>query len=209
MKRTAVAAAALLSLTSWSAQADEYTGWRAGLAAAFSNIDSDQINLKDNTVGFKIHGQYQFSEFFGLEGAYYTSGDFTQFIPGTGNAKFSLNGFMLEGIGYLPAWFGEDLRFYGKFGYYNFDDNLSVDGTSKSSGREDGVTIGMGTTIKISRNFNVRGDFDWFDADIGNLWSVNLGVEYLFGQHRHRSAQPAATPASAPPAPAGDAAATE
>jgi Outer membrane protein beta-barrel domain len=205
MKRTAMAGAALLALVSWSAQADDYTGWRAGLAATFGNFDSDAFNLKDNTVGFKLHGQYQFGEFFGVEGAFYTSGDYSQFIPGTGSAKQSFSGFMVHGIGYLPAWFGEDLRFYGKLGYYNFTDDLSVNNVAQPNGREDGVAVGAGATLKISKNFDVRGDFDWFNADVGSLWSINLGVEYLFGHHRKTHS----TPASAPAAPANAAPTTE
>ena len=194
MKRPAMAAAALLGLVSWTAHADEYTGWRAGLAATFGNFDSDKINLKDNAVGFKLSGQYQFSEFFGVEGAWYTSGDYTQLIPVTGNTKESFSGIMAEGIGYLPSWFGDDLRFYGKLGYYNFSNDLSQGGVSVASGREDGVTLGAGATIKISNNFDVRGDFDWFDADSGSMWSLNIGVEYLFGHHRRhaKAAAPAA-----------------
>lgn len=209
MKRTAMAAAALLALVSWSAQADDYTGWRAGLAATFGNFDSDAFRLKDNTVGLKINGQYRFGEFFGVEGAYYSSGDFSQFVPGTGSIKQSFSGVMLQGIGYLPAWFGDDLRFYGKLGYYNFADDLSQSGSRLASGHEDGATIGGGATVKISRNFDVRADLDWFDADVGTLWSFNLGVEYLFGQHKHRSKHVASEPAGTAPTRAGDADASE
>ena len=35
--------------------------------------------------------------------------------------------------------------------------------------------------MEISENLAIRADVDWFDADVGDLFSVNLGIQYRFG----------------------------
>ncbi len=46
----------------------------------------------------------------------------------------------------------------------------------------------------MSEQFAVRAEGDWFDIDDGDLWAINLGIEYLFG--RPAQAEPVAAVAA-------------
>jgi len=55
-----------------------------------------------------------------------------------------------------------------------------------------------GAIWSVSDRFGFRADFDWFNADVGDLWTINLGVEYYFG------GSPKADRSAAPPAEAAE-----
>jgi hypothetical protein len=200
-----IALAALLAAVSGSALANDAAGWHAGASATFGDFSSKvaDIPLNDNTIGFKGYVQYQFNKYLAVEGAYYTSGQFSSDIkPGVagGDAKLRLHGGMGDVLGYVPWISSEDLKFFGKIGYFDFTDNLSVDGNTVSSASENGVTLGAGAVVKVSDQFDVRADFDWFDADVGHLWSLNLGVQYNFGARHKASGGAGKAPAAEAPA---------
>jgi hypothetical protein len=166
-------------------------GLRAGIAAAFGNFDGADVPdetlgsgfIDDNTVGFKAHAQYQFNDWFALEGAYHTTSDFEEQEPNELPAEelsLSFTGFSFQAVGYLP-WRSEDVQGYVKVGYFDFDDELSTATATTSTSAERGLAAGGGMVIEISERIGVRGDFDWFDMDVGDLWSINLGFEYYFG----------------------------
>jgi hypothetical protein len=186
MKRTAMLA--LLGLASWSAQADhDVPGWRIGAAASFSDFewrDGEFDLIKDSAVGVKLFTQYQFNSWLGIEGAYHNTGDFEELstapAPNDGNLDLQFDGFSVAAIGYLPVE-SEGIRLYGKAGLYDFDSEISRNGVSGASGSENGLMFGAGAAIDVSDRFGIRADFDWFDAEVGDLWAVNLGIEYFFG----------------------------
>jgi outer membrane protein OmpA-like peptidoglycan-associated protein len=215
MKRTAMVA--VLGLLSWSAQAaHDVPGWRVGAAASFSDFDwtdGDTDLIKDSTVGVKLYTQYQFNDWFGIEGAYHNTGDFEELSTdqnNPGELELSFDGFSAALIGYVPVP-SEEIKLYGKVGLYDFDDELSLNGTVTSNSSEDGLMAGAGAMIEIADNFGIRADFDWFDAEVGDIWSVNLGLEYFFGGKKAVAAAAAPVAAAAvseeppPPPPPADA----
>ncbi|MEZ5563651.1 MAG: outer membrane beta-barrel protein [Gammaproteobacteria bacterium] len=190
MKRVAVLG--LLGLVSWSAHADmNAPGWRAGIAASFANFKGDDVPapelgdgfIDDNSVGFKAYAQYKINDWFGLEGAYHNTGEFEDKsksldLPGKLNLSFS--GFSAQGLLYVPSP-SEDVQLYVKAGFYDFDDELDQNSSTISSSSESGLVGGAGAVIEFSENLGIRADVDWFDAEVGNLFSVNLGIQYRFG----------------------------
>lgn len=199
MKRTAIAV--LLGLASLSVAAKDVPGWSAGVAASFGDFewtDGDLDLIKDSTVGVKVFGQYQFNGWLGLEAAYHNTGDFEELSkapePNDGNLDLRFDGFSLAAVGYVPLNL-EDIRLYGKVGMYDFDSEISRNGVVTSNGSESGLMFGAGAVISVGEKFGIRADFDWFDADVGDLWAVNLGLEYYFGGSGGKSA------GSAPPPP--------
>lgn len=185
MKRFAVAA---LGLVAFAAHAEEHEAdgglWRLGAAAAFANYDRDDGSLDDSVAGFKLSAQYQFNNWWGIEGAYLSTGDFetsqATVGPGSGpSTKQSYSGFSIAGVVHLP-WDNEDIDLYAKVGFFDLDANLAQSDVIISSGREDGLLIGGGAAITITDQFGIRAELDWYDVDIAELWSVNLGVEYRF-----------------------------
>jgi hypothetical protein len=215
MKRTVMAG--VLALASWTAQADQgVPGWRLGVAASFADFQWDHGTvdvIDDSSVGAKLYTQYQFSSWLGLEGAYHHTGEFSDDVAfssdpntPTGAYDLSFNGFSVAAIGYLPFDLPEDeIQFYGKLGYYDFDDELSLEGAVTSQGSENGLMAGAGATIAMTERFGLRVDLDWFDAEVGDLWSANLGLEYFFGGSDRGDAGSSAPPPPPPPPPADDA----
>lgn len=208
MKRTALAG--LLALASIAAVAHEVPGWRIGGAASFTDFQGDdsitpslgQGFIDDNSVGLKVYAQYQFNDWFGLEGAYHDLGTFKDLSLNSaapGDLKLKFDGFSIDGLLYLPVP-GEEIRPYVKVGYFNFDDELSLDGAVTSSASETGLTAGAGVMVPLTDRFGIRADADWFDTDVGDLWSLNLGLEYFFGG-RQQAAPVVAAAATPPPAP--------
>jgi OOP family OmpA-OmpF porin len=221
MKRTAMVG--LLALVSWSAQAaHDVPGWRAGVAASFAGFEGTDVPdatlgnkfIEDNAVGFKLYGQYRFNDWFGIEGAYHNTSDFEDestddSLPGT--LKLSFSGFSAQGLLYVPMP-TEEIQVYVKAGYYDFDDELSLEDNTNSSSSESGLVAGFGAMIEVSDRLGIRADIEGFDADVGDLWAVNLGLEYHFGGSTKTAPmataapppEPVAEPPPPPPPPPAD-----
>lgn len=192
MKRTAVLG--LLALASLAAQAAESAlEPRIGAAAAFGRFEGEENPagtlgnkfIDDDAVGFKIYGQYPLNDWFAIEGAYHYTNNFkdkqkSSSLP-PGQLKLSFDGWSAQGLVYIPTTI-EDFQAYLKAGYYDFSDELVLNGSNISNSSERGLVAGAGMLLKIAENLGVRLDFDWFDADVGDLSSVNIGLEYFFGQ---------------------------
>ncbi len=206
---TRMAVLVLLALASGSVQADPEL--RAGLAASFGQFKGDDVPapnlgdkfIDDDVVGFKLYGQYQFNDWFGVEGAYHNTNDFddkstNENLPG--KLALSFSGFSVQGLLYVPTSI-EGFQAYLKAGFYDFSDELSLNGSNLSNSSENGLVAGAGGVIRFSDQLGLRVDYDWFDADVGDLSSVNLGVEYYFGA---RAAAPVAVATAPPPPPAAE-----
>jgi outer membrane protein OmpA-like peptidoglycan-associated protein len=213
MKRTALVG--LLALVSWTAQAaQEVPGWRAGVAAAFFDFQADNNTnpplgdkyIDDSSVGVKLYGQYRFNNWFAVEGAYHNSGDLESLSVNSdfpGELRISFDGFSLQGLVFIPLE-TEEIQPYLKAGMYDFDDELSVNGSTTSNSSENSFVFGGGAVIELSDAFSIRADAEWFDADAGDLWSVNLGLEFGFGRAKAAAvpiaaAAPIAAAEAAPP----------
>ncbi len=206
MKRMAVLG--LLALMSWSAQAEHSVpGWRAGAAATFGSFQGDDQPvpeldknfIDDNAIGYKLYGQYQLNQWLGLEGAYHLSGAFedrskNELLPGKLELTFS--GFSAQGLLYIPTTM-DDFDAYVKAGLYDFDTELAVDGTNNSSSSERGLVAGAGFIFRLTDTLGFRAEYEYFDAEVGDLTGVNLGVEFSFGG----KSPPAAATGTAPPPP--------
>lgn len=211
MKRCLTAIVLGLAATTALA-ADDETSWNAGLSAVFGDYQFDDNRLDDSSVGFKLFTGYRFNRLFGIEGAYHNFGDFEEDLdppnPG-GNADAEIDGFSGSALLYAPLE-NEDLDLYAKAGYYFFDQEVVVDDAVAASNSPSGILLGAGSRFAITDQFAVRAEADWFDIDDGDLWSLNLGFEYLFGRPAKAVAPVAAVAAApvvaaAPPPPAAPA----
>jgi opacity protein-like surface antigen len=194
MKRTAVLGLLALAsaLASLAAQADvNEPVLRVGVAASFGSFQGDDVPdpslgdkfIDDNAVGLKAYGQYQFNNWFGIEGAYHSTGEFedtssSESLPG--KLSLSFTGFSAQGLLFVPLP-SDELQAYVKAGYYDFDAELGLNSSNISSSSETGLVFGAGALIDIGDNLAIRADLDVFDAKAGDLLAVNLGVQYSFG----------------------------
>lgn len=189
MKRMAVLV--LLALASGGVQADEgVSGWRAGVAASFGQFEGKDVAaeelgkdfIRDNSIGYRLYGQYRLNKWLGLEGAYHYSGNYEDrstnpALPGKLELNFS--GFSLQGLLYIPTAF-EGFDAYVKAGIFDFDDELVVDGITNSNSSERGLAGGFGAVFHFSELIGFRVEYETYDADVGDLSAVNLGVEFSF-----------------------------
>lgn len=186
MKRIVFATMAL-AFVAFSAQADDDDDaaggmWRVGGGAAFSDYEDDDGLIDDNQVGFALFAGYQFNKWIGVEGGYLNTGDFEGRI-GSGSSQqkleLSFRGFHIAGVLYAPIG-QDDIDLYAKLGFFDFDADLSSAGTIDSSGHQDGAMAGAGATINIADQFGIRAEFDYFDTEDSDFWTVILGLEYQF-----------------------------
>ncbi|MFQ5635059.1 MAG: porin family protein [Gammaproteobacteria bacterium] len=182
MKYTAMAAM-LLMFACGALADDETAGWRVGGSLSFSDFERDDRVISDGGTGFKGFAQYRFNSWFGVEGDFYVSPEFqgdAALVSAGGEVETSYRGVSLNAIGYLPSPV-ERMDFYLKGGYFKFFDvNLAVDGANVDSGSEDGLALGIGTSIEARDNLGVRIEFDWYDVSGAELWTIDIGAEYRF-----------------------------
>ncbi|MEZ5564790.1 MAG: outer membrane beta-barrel protein [Gammaproteobacteria bacterium] len=172
--------------------ADSVLEPRIGIAAAVGNFKGDATPsgvlgnkfIDDSSVGVKVYGQYPLNNWLAVEAAYHDTSNFKDKQKGDslpeGELKLSFDGWSAQGLVYIPTTI-EGFQAYVKGGYYNFDDELVLNGTNIGTSSERGLVFGGGMLLKVSDNLGLRADLDWFDADVGDLSSVNIGLEYFFG----------------------------
>lgn len=173
---------AALAIPAHAGPAD--TGWRIGASALFSEYSLDNNTIDDSAIGFKAYGGYRFNNYLGVEGTFLNSGEVDEdTTPGEdgGKATVSANGFSLTALGYLPLA-TENFQLFGKLGFFDFDQDLELDGVNVSTRGADGLTFGIGADIGVSENVAVRLDGDFYDMDGADFWSIGLGVNYQFGK---------------------------
>lgn len=192
---------------------------RIGVAASFGSFKGDEVPsgllgnkfIDDDSVGFKVYAQYPLTNWFAIEGAYHDTRNFKDKLKDgesglpPGEVKINFDGWSVQGLLYIPTTI-EDFQAYIKAGYFNLDDELYHEGTTLSTSSEKGLVGGAGAVLKIADNWAFRLDLDWFDVDVGDLYTVNAGVEYLFGS---RAAAPVPVMTAPPPPPPTPVAAVE
>ncbi len=180
MKRV-LALALLLALSTVYAD-DEVSGWRVGAGVAFSDLSSDDNVFDDADAGVSLSVAYRINEWVGLEGAYLNTSDFDANLPNNNvpsEASVSYSGFSGAVLGYLPIP-EDEIDVYLKLGLFDFDGDLSTNAGVNDSGHADGALVGAGGILHVSDNFGVKAEYNWYDIDDADLWSVILGLEYMF-----------------------------
>jgi hypothetical protein len=160
---------------------DAKAGWQIGASAVTSELNRDDKIVDGSSIGFKLHAQYKFNSWLGLEGAYYYSGDFSSDASSAGGDKVQLvyKGVIIQGIGYIPLpW--DEVQLFVKGGYFDSRVDSTINGANAGTGSDDGSVFGTGLSIHVTESFHFRTEFDWFNTNKADLWTVGLGLEYHF-----------------------------
>lgn len=179
---TTVAVCAVIAFLASDVFADEPApGVLIGGSAVTAGLDRDDSTIDDSGIGFKLFGQYRLNSWLGLEGSYYNSGEFESNATSAGGNRFELlyEGFRIDAVGYIPLpW--EQVEFFLRAGHFFFDVESKVNGSSTGTGGDNGVVLGTGIAVQVTDHLHFRTAVDWYDADLADLASIELGLEYRF-----------------------------
>ena len=156
-------------------------GFYAGAGVGVSNIEESELGLsyQARPIGFKIHGGYEFTEIFAIEAAYVNSGDAKDDVEGL-DVEVNLSGSVLSAVFQTTD---TTPNLFTKFGYYNGEQEVKMPALGESFDKDvDGITAGLGFRHEIKDNLSIRGELDWYESDLDNLWSIVVGLQYSFGK---------------------------
>ncbi len=156
--------------------------------------------LEDSFNGLNIHVGNRFHKNFGAELGYFRTKEESKSIaagatvgPGTvATGAFStdvkVQGFTLDGLGYLPLDEKEQFELIGTAGvsWSKAEVTATVPGVGSGSVDESevGFRAGAGAQFSFTDNINVRGIARYqtadFDGVADNAWTYSLGMNYSF-----------------------------
>jgi len=182
MKRTTLVAICLL-VAFFAAKAgaqNDAADWQIGGSVVTSQLSRDDGLIDNPSFGFRAHAQYKFNTWIGLQGAYYNSGKFSTdaILPGD-PVDLVYQGGLVQGIVYIPFPL-DDLELFVKGGYYNFTISSAIGGDNTGNGTDNGAVIGAGLSLRMTDSMSVRTEFDWYNTDGAELWTVAVGLAYHF-----------------------------
>jgi len=153
-----------------------------GADVVTTNIEASEqgLSFHDRPIGLRLHGGYEFTEIFALEGSYVESGEAEDTVTVGGvdeRWEAELSGYVLSFV-FQTAMTTPNL--FTKLGYYNGEvESTGPRGSFEND--EDGFAAGLGFRHEILRNIAIRGEVDWLESELDNVWSAGVGVEFSFG----------------------------
>lgn len=184
----------ILVLCLFASSAATAEGFYAGLGFGVVKIKDEDSSIppplddkySDTVFGWQLFGGYDLNDRVGFELAYIQTdtaedevfGDPGNGIPGV-PVETELSAYTASVLGYLPPW--NDARLYGRLGYYSGEQEATVMGVTVDDD-SDGFIAGLGVRFGDATNdTSFRGEFVWYDTDFDQVWSINMTVQYLFG----------------------------
>lgn len=175
-KNNILAASALalaLGTLAFNAQAAEPTGWYAGAGVGQSMVD--EWFADDEDIGFQVFGGYQFTPYFGLEGAYTNFGE----VDVTGGAgELDADSFSLVAVGTVP--FTDRFSGYAKAGFHRWDAEVDVPGVGRADDDGTDPTYGLGLQYRFTDTVALRGEYSRFEMDDVDVDLAQLQVRFDF-----------------------------
>ena len=172
-------------------------GWYAGATIGQSKVDMDEAFwsdssisggvLKNDGLNYQIFVGYKTNRFIALEGGYLKVADATfdgesdgvNTIWKAGNVKgyARIDGFMLQGVGYIPSGISR-LQFYLKGGLFFSNTRTIYHYTINDILRypDDGITLigGVGLQAQLTQNWYFRSDMLYTTAPLENRQNVKI-----------------------------------
>ena len=158
-----------------------------------SPIDPELSNFSGlSAFAWKIYGGVNFNEYFGVEGTYLNSGQFSQRVYGTDpsfgafdmTATLDFRSLSLRGMGYFPIPWG---ALFGGLGYFDaysdlyftaFLDCCETEFYS-SSDRFSGFTGQLGAQWSVS-SLVLRAEYEWWDVEGGDASVFMVDASWRF-----------------------------
>lgn len=168
----------LSSFLGFGAYSHADTGVYAGAGIGTSTVEdsAEGLSFDDSTTAWKIFGGYQFHPNFAAEVAYLDFGEASDTVEDV-RVEADIDGFSVSVVGVTPAQ--SNLQVFGKVGYFDGEADVSALGLSVDDD-DSGLALGAGVKANISDAFNIRIEFDYYDSDLDDLWTLGVGAELRF-----------------------------
>ena len=161
--------AAALGALSFNAQAAEPTGWYAGAGAGQSMVAVGDVAVVDGLGG------YQFTPYFGLEGAFTNFGE----VDVTGGVgELDAETFSLVAVGTVP--FTDRFSAYAKAGFHRWDAEADLPGVGRADDDGTDPTYGLGLQYRFTDTVALRGEYSRFEMDDVDVDLAQLQVRFDF-----------------------------
>lgn len=156
------------------------SGFSIGGSITQTEIEDSEAGAEfdANDIGFKLFGNYRFTDVLGVEVAYVDIGEPTTTIFGSA-ASVEATGWTAYLVGNLGVSSRVDL--FGKAGLLAYDAETRVDSTVTSNESGTDLALGIGGRVRFNDVFGVRCEFEWFDIDAtDSAWAISIGLEIAF-----------------------------
>jgi len=193
--------AALAATSAQAADTGFYIGGSVGQAEVSdfgaADLDAELATLgitsssstDDTDTGWKLFAGYRFMKYLAVEGAYTNFGEATAHSiitpPGTVDTTLEAEAWTVSALGILPL--GDQFSLFARLGVNFWNVDISAVGTGGGttaavSDDDDGTDMvyGVGAAYSFTNNLSVRGEWERYDFDDGDvdLWSVGLGWNF-------------------------------
>jgi OOP family OmpA-OmpF porin len=171
-----------VALFAFPAVADD--GFFIGASVGQSDIttadieDLEDFSIDDDITGYKVFAGYRFLKFFAVEGAYIDFGTAeTELVINPGVSEFSLDGYEVQGVFYLPLGIAD---IFAKGGLFEWSADLQTTGLSQASIDGSDPVYGAGVQFRI-KSFAIRAEVEYFDVEATeDLYMYSLGASITF-----------------------------
>jgi len=159
MARKLMFLALILALATPAAMAGGYLGAGVGQSSFSTKEDLANIDVSDNTTGWKVFGGWTFMKFFALEASYVEFGSVEDKSGGV-TVKTEATGYDAFAVGKIPIAFVEP---FVKIGYASVDSKATVSGSGSASDQGWDLAYGVGVGFNFAKKLHVRVEYEMYD----------------------------------------------
>ena len=159
MARKLMFLALILTLATPAAMAGGYVGAGVGQSSFSTKEDLTNIDVSDNTTGWKVFGGWTFMKFFALEASYVEFGSVEDKSGGV-TVKTEATAYDAFAVGKIPIAFVEP---FVKIGYASVDSKATVSGSGSASDQGWDLAYGVGVGFNFAKKLHVRVEYEMYD----------------------------------------------
>ena len=160
MIRKLLLLALVLVIATPAAMAGGYLGAGVGQSTFSTKEDAADIDVSDNTTGWKVFGGWTIMKFFALEASYVDFGSIEDKSSGV-TIKTEATGYDAFAVGKIPILFVEP---FVKIGYASVDSKATVSGSGSASDQSWDLAYGVGVGFNFAKKLHVRLEYEMYDV---------------------------------------------
>jgi OOP family OmpA-OmpF porin len=158
-------AATLAALALGATQTASAEGWYAGAGLGQATIKGG--GFKDDDIGFKIFGGYQFNPYIAAEVEYLDGG-----TAKDEGVKVGSNAFSASAIGSIPL--NDQFSLFARLGYASWELNKDVDDDGED------LIYGLGAAFNVTPQVQIRAEYEAVDVNHGDFDYFGVSAAFKF-----------------------------